>query len=44
MKWTDVGTMVVELEQVILGTYGVAGSGVVQAREICVPTPAIGSG
>ena len=42
--WTGVESGVVEMGQLILGTYGVAGSAVVQDRKVCVPTPAIGSG
>ena len=42
--WVDWrGDMVVELDQLILGTDGVAGSGVVQDREPSDPTPAIRS-
>ena len=57
VRWTGVVTMVVGLDQLILGTDGVAGldqlmlgtdgvagSSAVQARKVCVPTPAIGSG
>ena len=43
-RWTGVGTMVGKMDLLILGTYGVAGSSVIQAREVCDPTPAIGSG
>ena len=35
--WTDVVTMVAGLGQLILGTYGVAGSSVIQDRQVCVP-------
>jgi len=34
----------VEMELLILGTDGVAGSGVIQDREVSDPTPAIGGG
>ena len=44
VKWTGVGSAVVEMDLLFLGTDGVAGSSMVQAREICVPTPAVGSG
>ncbi len=42
--WTGVGSAVVEMDLLILGTDGMAGSTTVQAREVCDPTPAIGSG
>ena len=44
VRWTGVVAMVAGLEQVILGTDGVAGSGVIQDREVSDPTPAISSG
>ena len=42
--WTGVETTVGETDVLILGTDGVAGREMVQAREICDPTPAISSG
>ena len=42
--WTGVETTVEETEVRDLGTDGVAGREVVQARKICDPTPAISSG
>ena len=42
--WTGVESAMVEMELLILGTDGVAGSGVIQDREVSDPTPAIGGG
>ena len=42
--WTAVETGVAETDVRILGTDGVAGREMVQAREICDPTPANTSG